>query len=215
MAADEVLTVLGAGSQDLALVDILARVVAGHLEAGLAVAEKSISSIHAQLVASTVVLLALISLLSTNVLGLVFPVSAIIAKIADTFLRQTRLPRTAVELCVRVALGVRESQIVRAAEFVGAVQALDPTRALEVSRDAVAVGALELFPRAADNRPARLFGLVAAISAVAVSVANPLLVDAVALVRAHKGVIPTVRRAVYCLLATLNKCQISNIPFSS
>ena len=215
MTANEVLTVLGAGSQNLALVDILARVVAGHLEAGLAVAEKAISSIHAQLVASTVVLLALISLLSTNVLGLVFPVAAIIAKIADTFLRQTRLPRTAVELCVRVALGVRESQIVGAAEFVRAVQALDPTRALEVSRDAVAVGALELFLRAADNRPARLFGLVAAISAVAVSVANPLLVDAVALVRANKGVLPTIRRAVYCLLATLNKCKISNILFSS
>ena len=109
MAADEVLTVLGAGSQDQALVDILASVVPRHLEAGLAVAEKAISSIHTQLVASTVVLLALISLLSTNVLGLVFPVSAIIAKIADTFLRQARLPRTAVELCVRVALGVRDN----------------------------------------------------------------------------------------------------------
>ena len=208
MASDEVLTVLGAGSQDQALVDILASVVPRHLEAGLAVAEKAISSIHTQLVASTVVLLALISLLSTNVLGLVFPVSAIIAKIADTFLRQTRLPRTAVELCVRVALGVRESQIVRAAEFVRAVQALDPTRALEVSRDAVTVGALELFLRAADNRPARLFGLVAAISAVAVPVANPLLVDAVALVRANKGVLPTIRRAVYCLLATLNNAKL-------
>ena len=144
MASDEVLTVLGAGSQDQALVDILASVVPRHLEAGLAVAEKAISSIHTQLVASTVVLLALISLLSTNVLGLVFPVSAIIAKIADTFLRQARLSRTAVKLCVRVALGSSRNQVVQTVELIRAVQALNTTGTLEMSRNAIPVGTLEL-----------------------------------------------------------------------
>ena len=74
-----------------------------------------------------------------------------------------------------------------------------------MSRDTVPVGALELLLRTANDRATSLFCLVAAIGAISIPVAHPFLVDAVALVLANKGVLPTVRRAVYCLFAALKE----------
>jgi hypothetical protein len=203
VAADEVLTVLGAGAENLALVHILAGVVPGQLEAWPTVAEEPVGRINAQLVATSVVFLALVCLQAAHLFWFVLPVATIIAKVAHTFLRQAWLSMTAVKLRVRVALASSQHHVVRAVDFVRAIQALHATGTLEMRRDAVAVGALELLLGTADDGATSLLRLIAAIRAVSVAVAHPFLVDAVALVLANKGVLPTVRGAVYCLFATL------------
>ena len=205
VAANKVLTVLGAGAENLALVHILAGVVPGQLEARPTVAEEPVGRINAQLVATSVVFLALVCLQAAHLFWFVLPVATIIAKVAHTFLRQAWLSGTAVKLSVRVALASSQHHVVRAVDFVRAIQALHATRTLEMRRDAVAVGALELLLGTADDGATSLLRLIAAIRAVSVPVAHPFLVDAVALVLANKGVLPTVRGAVYCLFATLRR----------
>ena len=192
MAADKVLTVLGAGAENLALVHILAGVVPGQLEAWLTVAEEPVGGINAQLVATSVVFLALVCLQAANLFWFVLPVSTIIAKIAHTFLRQARLSRSTVKLSVRVALASSQYQVVRAVNFVRAIQALNTARTLEVRRDAISVGAFELLVRTANDGATSLLRLFAAIRAVSVAIADPFLVDAVTLVLANKRVLPTV-----------------------
>ena len=96
------------------------------------------------MVATSVVLLALVGLQAAHFFGFVLPVTTIVAEIADTFLRQARLSRTAVKLCVRVALGSSRNQVVQTVELIRAVQALNTTGTLEMSRNAIPVGTLEL-----------------------------------------------------------------------